>query len=93
MWLVGDERNLRRFHVQHEFDEVLVGIALDIQFCGDNIFEGIHITAAYVTFVRTGMDGYALSAPELAIDGCLFNIGNISSPRIAESGYFIDIYA
>ena len=72
--------------------ELRFGVSLDVQFGSYAFLECIHIATADVPFVGARMDGYALCAEPLAIDGELPDIGYVSSTRVAQRGNLIDVY-
>lgn len=55
-------------------------------------FKVIYILTAYVSFIRSGMDRYAVSSESFTVKSRLDNIRIIASAGIPESCYLIDIY-
>jgi hypothetical protein len=77
----------------HKGDKGVRRIALNIEFCGEQRLQQLHIAVSDMALVGPGVDGNALGPELLTIDRHLLHIGDISAPGIAESGNLIDIYA
>lgn len=89
---VRHERDLSRFHEQHELDELLGRIAFDVELRAENRTEPVDVVAADVTLVGTGMHCDAVGTEALAVDGYFFHVGDIAATGVADGGYFIYVY-
>lgn len=67
------------------------GIALNIQFGGNNSFQGRNITVPGMALIRPGMNGYPLCAERLTIPGYLDQVRQVPTPAVADQGNLIDI--
>ena len=89
---VGNECHLCRSDFADHVYELRFGVSLDVQFGSYAVLERIHIATADMSLVGARMDGYALCAEPLAIDGELLDIGYVSSARVTQRGDLIDVY-
>ena len=91
--LVGDEGHLSRVNIEYEVDELLfAGIAFDIKFGADNLFDRIDVFVPDMAFIGSWMDGDTVSAKALGINGCLDDIGVVATAAVAERSKFVDVY-
>ncbi len=91
--LVGHESGLGRMSLLHEAQEIIGGVAFDIEFCGDGILECGHVRAAYMPLVGARMHRDAFGAKLLAVDGESYHIRIVFATRVAQRGHFVDIDA
>ncbi len=90
---IGHKSHLLRLHLKHEFHEFRRGIALDVELRLDQRTETIHIVAADMALVGTGMHRDAVGPESLAVCRHFKEVRHILTSRIAQSGYLVDVYA
>ena len=90
---VGNQRHLRRDHLQHQVDETRDGVALDVQLGRERPFEIAHVVVTDMPRIGTRMDRDALGAETLDVQRGADHVGQIAAPRIAHHGDLIDVNA
>lgn len=90
---VRDKRHLRGAYIEHEVDEfLLLGIALDIEFGNNDLFNIMDILITDMALVGPWVNGYSVRAEPLRIYRGLDDVGIIAAPAIAERAEFVDVY-
>lgn len=97
---VGHEGDLSRVDFLDEVDETVgaafrhpLGIALDVVFHPYQRLDCQRVGIADVAFVGTRVDGDALRAEALAVDGEFEHVGCVATAGVADGGHFVDIDA
>ena len=89
---VRHEGDLRGRGLEDEFYKVGTGVAFDIEFCGNQVFEQQDIFAGDMTLIGPRMNRDALRTEALAVNSKALNIGQIAAARIAQGSHLIDIH-
>ena len=97
---VGHEGDLRRADFLDEVDETVGAafgyafrITFDIVLHAYQRLDGQRVGVADVAFVGTRVDGDALRAEALAVDGEFEHVGCVATAGVADGGHFVDIDA
>jgi hypothetical protein len=78
------------FYREHEIDEFLLfTIPFNIKFGFDYFFNIKNILVSYVSLIRTGMNGDAVSAETLSVYGSFYHIRIIPTAAVAKCGEFV----
>jgi hypothetical protein len=89
---VGYEGHLGWFGVEDQVYEFLfLGIAFDIEFGSDDLFDGVDVSVADMSFIGSGMDGDPIRAEFLGIYGGFDYIGIVATAAIAQGREFVDV--
>lgn len=89
---VGHEGYLSWFHVEYEVYEFLfLGIAFDIEFGRDDIFDGVDVCVADMSFVGSGMDGDPVRTEFLGVYGGFRDIRVVAAAAVAQGREFVNV--
>ena len=88
---IRHQGDLFRLHFQHQINEFLRRIALDIELGLDQGTERENVIVFYMTLIGSGMHSYALRPESLAIASEFLHIGDILAACIAQRSHFVDI--
>ena len=90
---VGNERHLRRLHLQYEAREAVYRVALNVELSPDERPQCPHVGVAYVAFVGPRVHGYALGAEQLAVLCHAEHVGVVAAPGVADGRHLVDVNA
>ena len=91
--VIGHKGHLRRLDIRHQSQEIIRRISLNVELRSHHRLEHVHVLLTNMPFVRTRMNGNTLRAKQLAIHCKTLNVRHISTTRIAQCGYLVDVYA
>ena len=89
---IGHEGDLCRTVLEHQSDELRDGIAFNVELRRQQRLQVAHVLITDMALVGTGVNRDALSAEALAVLCHAQHVGIVAPARIANSGYFIDVY-
>lgn len=89
---IRHKSHLVRHHIKHQPDELLPGVALDVEFGSYNIPDIIYITVTDMPLIWPWVDGDAFGTVALASHRGKLHIRHIASPCIPYRGNLIDVY-
>src|SRR5450631_1112803 len=80
------------FHCEHQvYKLLLLAIAFNIEFCGNDFFYFEYVPVSDMSFVRSRMDCDPISAKTLCVNSCLHYIGIVSTPAVPDGRKLIDV--
>ena len=90
---VGNQGHLVGDDLVHQVHEGRDRVAFDVEFGRDEGTDDPDVAVADVPLVRPGVDGDALGAEALAVEGGFRHVGHVAAARVAQGCHLVDIYA
>ena len=90
--LVGHQGHLLGLYFEHKINEFGRGVALDVEFRGDQSSEFDHIVVTDVALVGARMHRDALGTEFLAVHCHLLHVGIVLAAGIPQGRYLVDVY-
>jgi hypothetical protein len=90
--VVGHESNLMRSCFQYEVNKFLLcTIPFNVKLSGDDLPDLFYIMIPDMALIGPGMNSYTVRSETLRVDGSLYHVRIITTPRITKSRKLVDI--